>query len=75
MRERLDDHSRLLELQLSGLEALVKENGELNITVPAQADPDIDLDMPILPPLASTSVPVRASKYPSIGAIQPPLNP
>lgn len=35
MRERLDEHSRLLESQLAGLEALVKEKGELDITVPA----------------------------------------
>jgi len=35
MRERLDDHSRMLESQLAGLEALVKEKGELDITVPA----------------------------------------
>jgi hypothetical protein len=34
MRERLDDHSRFLELQLAGLEALVKERGESNVTVP-----------------------------------------
>ena len=35
MRERLDDHSRMLEAQLAGLEALIKEKGELEITVPA----------------------------------------
>lgn len=36
MRERLDDHSRMLETQLAGLEALVKEKGEfLDIKVPA----------------------------------------
>ena len=35
MRERLDDHSRMLEAQLAGLEAVVKEKGELDITVPA----------------------------------------
>ena len=29
MRERLDDHSRFLEMQLAGLEALVKEKGEV----------------------------------------------
>jgi hypothetical protein len=34
MRERLDDHSRFLELQLAGLEALVKDRGESNVTVP-----------------------------------------
>lgn len=34
MRERLDDHSRFLEEQLAGLEALVKEKGEIDIVVP-----------------------------------------
>ena len=34
MRERLDDHSRFLEMQLAGLEALVKEKGESNVVVP-----------------------------------------
>jgi len=38
MRERMDDHSRFLEAQLAGLEALVKEKGELNIVCP----PDLD---------------------------------
>jgi len=33
MRERLDDHSRMLEAQLAGLEALVKEKGELTTVV------------------------------------------
>jgi hypothetical protein len=32
MRERLDEHSRLLESQLAGLEALVREKGEYNET-------------------------------------------
>jgi hypothetical protein len=39
MRERLDDHSRMLEAQLAGLEALIKEKGELDITVPAAEPP------------------------------------
>lgn len=34
MRERLDEHSRLLEAQLAGLEAHVKEKGEIDIVVP-----------------------------------------
>jgi len=34
MRERLDDHSRFLELQLAELELLVKKKGELKVTVP-----------------------------------------
>ena len=60
MRERLDDHSRLLELQLSGLEALVKEKGELDITVPAQAESEAELqDMSTSPRLEPASVPVR----------------
>jgi hypothetical protein len=35
MRERLDEHSRFLEEQLAGLEALVKEKGETDVVVPA----------------------------------------
>ena len=35
IRERMDEHSRFLEAQLAGLEALVKEKGELDINVPA----------------------------------------
>ena len=35
MRERLDDHSLFLEEQLAGLEALVKEKGEVDVVVPA----------------------------------------
>ena len=34
MRERLDEHSRYLEAQLAGLEALVEENGEIDVVVP-----------------------------------------
>ena len=34
MRERLDEHSRFLESQLAGLEALVKEKGESDVVVP-----------------------------------------
>lgn len=34
MRERLDDHSRMLEAQLAGLETLIKEKGELDLKVP-----------------------------------------
>jgi hypothetical protein len=41
MRERLDDHSRMLEAQLAGLEALIKEKGEIDVTVPA-AEPSGD---------------------------------
>merc|ERR1712150_45892 len=33
MRERLDEHSRMLEAQLAGLETLVQERGELDIEV------------------------------------------
>jgi hypothetical protein len=35
MRERLDEHSNFLESQLAGLEAAVRERGELDIVVPA----------------------------------------
>jgi len=41
MRERMDEHSRFLESQLAGLEALVKEKGEWNGRVPA-AQPKAD---------------------------------
>lgn len=34
MRERLDEHSRFLESQLAGLEALVQERGESDLVVP-----------------------------------------
>jgi len=34
MRERLDEHSRFLEAQLAGLEALVLEKGESDVVVP-----------------------------------------
>lgn len=34
MRERLDEHSRFLELQLAGLECLVQEKGESDVVVP-----------------------------------------
>ena len=34
LRERMDEHSRFLEAQLAGLEALVKEKGELDLRVP-----------------------------------------
>jgi hypothetical protein len=34
MRERLDEHSRYLEAQLAGLEALVQEKGEIDVVVP-----------------------------------------
>ena len=34
MRERLDEHSRYLEAQLAGLEALVEEKGEIDVVVP-----------------------------------------
>ena len=37
MRERLDDHSRFLELQLAELEVLVKQRGESKVTVPPAA--------------------------------------
>jgi hypothetical protein len=38
MRERMDDHSRFLESQLAGLEALVQQKGELNMVVPPRLD-------------------------------------
>jgi hypothetical protein len=37
MRERMDEHSRFLEAQLAGLEALVKEKGEYTGKVPVAA--------------------------------------
>lgn len=45
MRERLDEHSRFLELQLAGLEQLVKEKGESNVVVPVLPEgPDRKLE-------------------------------
>ena len=41
MRERLDEHSRFLEMQLAGLESLVLEHGESDVVVPlAPPSPD-----------------------------------
>jgi hypothetical protein len=71
MRERLDDHSRLLELQLSGLETLVKEKGEVNVVVPAQVENESDLDMPMSPP-AIAAVPVRFPPTANISTMQVP---
>ena len=34
MRERLDEHSRFLESQLAGLEAIIREKGESDVVVP-----------------------------------------
>mmetsp|Transcript_17899 Transcript_17899/g.24650 ORF Transcript_17899/g.24650 Transcript_17899/m.24650 type:complete len:81 (+) Transcript_17899:3-245(+) len=42
MRERLDDHSRMLEAQIAGLEALVKEKGELKAVFPPAEPDDVD---------------------------------
>lgn len=42
MRERLDEHSRFLESQLAGLEALVQERGESDVIVPAMPESDQD---------------------------------
>jgi hypothetical protein len=42
MRERMDEHSRFLEAQLAGLEALVKEKGEWTGKVPAAAKSKAD---------------------------------
>jgi nitrogen fixation/metabolism regulation signal transduction histidine kinase len=45
MRERLDDHSRFLEAQLAGLEALVLEKGESSVVVPSMpSGPDRKLE-------------------------------
>lgn len=71
MRERLDDHSRLLELQLAGLEVLVKEKGELNITVPAQAESDADFDM-VAPSPVMASIPIHASTTLNTSVMQQP---
>eukprot|EP00980_Cylindrotheca_fusiformis_P027804 scaffold22560_cov135-Cylindrotheca_fusiformis.AAC.15 len=38
MRERLDEHSRFLESQLAGLEAIIKEKGESDAVVPPLPD-------------------------------------
>lgn len=47
MRERMDEHSRFLESQLAGLEALVKEKGEINVKVPtSRAAKEKELGLP-----------------------------
>jgi hypothetical protein len=46
MRERMDEHSRFLEAQLAGLEALVKDKGEWAGRVPA-ARSKVDSDMAV----------------------------
>jgi hypothetical protein len=38
MRERLDCHSRYLESQIAGLEALVQDRGETDVVVPPLPD-------------------------------------
>ena len=48
MRERLDEHARHLELQLAGLEKLVKEKGQSDVTVPVLPEgPDRKLERTI----------------------------
>ena len=48
MRERLDEHSRFLEAQLAGLEALAKEKGESSVVVPPMPEgPDRKLERTI----------------------------
>jgi hypothetical protein len=48
MRERLDEHSRYLEAQLAGLEALVKTKGESDVVVPLLPEgPDRKLERTI----------------------------
>ena len=71
MRERLDDHSRFLESQLAGLEALVKEKGEIDVVVPA-----LDHDEG-LAPLRGSPVIARPSPPPipppKLSAQPPPM--
>ena len=56
MRERLDDHSRFLEEQLAGLEALVKEKGEIDVVVPRIEQDDHPRPLRANPPASQTSV-------------------
>ena len=56
MRERLDEHSRFLELQLAGLENLVREKGESNVTVPVLPEgPDRKLERTLAGDVASST--------------------
>jgi hypothetical protein len=42
MRERLDEHSRILESNIAGLEALIQERGESDVVVPAMPETEQD---------------------------------
>jgi hypothetical protein len=55
MRERLDEHSRFLEAQLAGLEALVREKGETDVVVP-QLPERAQIDTPLNKPFQPMSV-------------------
>lgn len=73
MRERLDDHSRFLESQLAGLEALVKEKGEINVVVPAIAY-DEQRAMRASPPVVPKPMRVLPPAFPK-GMMKPALPP
>lgn len=64
MRERLDDHSRFLESQLAGLEALVKEKGETDVVVPPVSVEKHDHASPPAAPIVRPTPPVVASMAP-----------
>jgi len=64
MRERLDDHSRYLESQLAGLEALVAEKGEVDIVVPVASTAGTEQVGSMSAPAASSSSPTLTSLAP-----------
>jgi hypothetical protein len=91
MRERLDEHSRFLESQLAGLEALVREKGESDVVVPVlperqEAKPPPQTSptpapapAPVsLPPPTTTpaaAVPAPVPTTPAVPAAPPPPPP
>lgn len=74
MRERLDEHSRYLESQLAGLEAIVQEKGESNVIVPPLPDRQENKAPHPVSSLAAApgSVSPRVSPQPSGPAAPPP---
>jgi hypothetical protein len=61
MRERLDEHSRFLESQLAGLEAIIREKGESDVVVPPLPErPD------------SKPQPSGSHSSPALGPVSPP---
>ena len=68
MRERLDDHSRFLEEQLAGLEALVKEKGEIDVVVPRIEQDDHPRPLRANPPASQTSASRPKTSLPAVAS-------